>query len=130
MSSMQKCLVEIVMTLLGSTIEEEFRWRNAVINTVAAYCHFQESSIITMPREKRSTQTQRSTTQLTTANTKKQALSATTLLVFKEKRPTVCFICLRKKSLLFEKRIYSIATPGDLTKHFKRKHLANIRRGD
>jgi hypothetical protein len=30
------------MTLLGTTLEEEFRQRNAGINAVAAYCTFQE----------------------------------------------------------------------------------------
>lgn len=61
------------------------------------------------------------------SDAEKQALSATTLLVFKEKRPTVCFVCLGEKSLPFEKQVYSFVTPGDLTKHFKRKYLANIR---
>jgi hypothetical protein len=31
-----------MMTLLETTIEEEFRRHNAAINTVTAYCHFQE----------------------------------------------------------------------------------------
>jgi hypothetical protein len=60
----------------------------------------------------------------------KKALSAAMLLVYTKKRPTVCFVCLGKGNLPFEKPIYSFATPGDLTKHFKRKHLANIRPGD
>jgi hypothetical protein len=64
------------------------------------------------------------------ADAEKQALSAAMLLVFKEKRPTVRFMCLGEGSLPFEKRVYSFATPGDLTKHFKRKHLTNIRPGD
>jgi hypothetical protein len=63
-------------------------------------------------------------------NAKKQALSAAMLLVFTEKRPTICFVCLREASLLFEKRVYSFASSGDLTRHFKQKHLSNIRRGD
>jgi hypothetical protein len=42
----------------------------------------------------------------------------------------MCFLCLGEQSLLFEKRIYKFASPGDLTKHFKRKHLAYIKEGD
>jgi hypothetical protein len=33
-------LAEAVMTLLGTTIEEEFRRRNRGIDIVAVYCHF------------------------------------------------------------------------------------------
>jgi len=40
MPLLQKRLAETAMTLLGTTIEEEFRRRNAAINAVAAYCHF------------------------------------------------------------------------------------------
>jgi hypothetical protein len=54
----------------------------------------------------------------------KQALVAVTLSVFKKKRPTICFLCLGKKL------IKSFAKPGDLSKHFKQKHLANIKEGD
>jgi hypothetical protein len=42
------------------------------------------------------------------------------LLVFKEKRLTICFLCLGKKL------IKSFAKPGDLSKHFKQKHLWHI----
>jgi hypothetical protein len=126
MPSMQKRLVEIVMTLLGSTVEEEFCRRNAAIDAVASYCHFQEGGAVAMPRGRRSTQAQGSSSRMMVADAEKQALSAAMLLVFKEKRPTICFVCLGEKSLLVEKRVYLFATLGDLTKHFKRKHLANI----
>jgi hypothetical protein len=33
-------LAETVMTLLGTTIKEEFRRRNVAIDAVAAYYHF------------------------------------------------------------------------------------------
>lgn len=68
--------------------------------------------------------------QLAAEEAEKQVLSAAMLSVFKEKRPTVCFLCLGDQSLPLEKRIYAFARPGDLTKLFKRKHLANIREAD
>ena len=49
------------------------------------------------------------------------------LSVCKEKRPTVCFLCLGNKYLPNAKRVYSFSTPGDLTKHFRRKHLSNLK---
>ncbi|KAG9229617.1 hypothetical protein BJ875DRAFT_445798 [Amylocarpus encephaloides] len=130
MPSIQKRLVETVMTLPGSTVKEEFRRRNAAIDAVTAYCHFQEGGTVDMPRGRRLTQAQGSSSHLMVTDAEKQALSAAMLLVFKEKRPTICFVCLGEKSLPVEKRVYLFATPGDLTKHFKRKHLANIRQGD
>lgn len=38
----QRRLVETVMTLPGTTLEEEFRRRDAAIDAVAAYCRFEE----------------------------------------------------------------------------------------
>lgn len=63
-------------------------------------------------------------------NTEKQALSAAMLLVFIETRPTIYFVYLEEASLLFEKCVYSFESLKDLTKHFKQKHLSNIREGD
>ena len=57
----------------------------------------------------------------------KNTLEATKVLVYKEKRPTICFVCLSNESLPIERRTYPFRTPGDLSKHFKRKHLANVR---
>ena len=62
--------------------------------------------------------------QVAAVEAEKRALDAATLSVFKEKRPTICFLCLG------EKLIKSFAKPGDLSKHFKRKHLANINERD
>ncbi|KAH8671752.1 hypothetical protein BGZ60DRAFT_405856 [Tricladium varicosporioides] len=127
MPPIQKRLVETVMTLPGTTIEDEFRRRNATIDAVADYCHFQEGGAVAM---RLPAQAKQVCPQLLAADAEKQALSNATLLVFKEKRSTVCFVCLGEGSLPFEKRVYSFASSGDLTKHFKRKHLANIREGD
>ena len=83
-----------------------------------------------MPRERPPTQAKGACPQMVAADAEKQALSAAMLLVFTEKRPTICFIYLGEASLPFEKRMYSFASLGDLTKHFKQKHLSNIRGGD
>ncbi|CAG8980240.1 hypothetical protein HYALB_00009822 [Hymenoscyphus albidus] len=127
MPPIQKRLVKTIMTLPGATLEEEFRRRNAAIDAVAAYCNFQEGGTVARPRGKPSKETN---PQQESAEAEKQALSAAMLLVFTEKRPTICFICLGEENLPFEKRVYLFASPGDLTKHFKRKHLSNIREGD
>jgi len=135
MPPIQKCLVETMMTLPGTTLEEEFRRRNAAIDAVATYCNFQEGGDSARLRRRPSrraspTLSKETNVQLGAAEAEKQALSAAMLLVFTEKRPTICFLCLGEPSLPFEKRTKSFASPGDLTKHFKRKHLANIKEGD
>lgn len=130
MPPMQKRLVETIMTLPGTTVEEEFCRRNAAINAVAAYCNFQEGGAVAMPRERLSTSAKAACAQLVAADVEKQAISAAMVRVFKEERPTICFICLGEESLPFEKRVYAFASPGDLTKHFKRKHLSQFKEGD
>jgi len=133
MPPIQKRLVETIMTLPGKTLKEEFRRRNAAINAVAAYCKFQEGGDAARPRGRgrtamrkaRPTPAKEICPELMAAAAEKQTLSAAMLSVFKEKRPTICFLCLGEENLPFEKRVYSFARPGDLTKHFKRKHLAN-----
>jgi hypothetical protein len=52
------------------------------------------------------------------------------LLVFIEKKTTTYFLYLGEQSLPFEKRTYKFTSLGDLTKHFKQKHLAYIKEGD
>ncbi|KAF8855964.1 C2H2 finger domain protein [Acephala macrosclerotiorum] len=136
MPPLQKRLAETVMTLPSTTIEKEFRRRNAGIDAVAAYCHFQEGRAAALPHKKSSTRrtspmpSKETSPQLAAAQAEKQALSDAMLLVFTEKKTTTCFLCLGEQSLPFEKRTYKFASPGDLIKHFKRKHLAHIKEGD
>lgn len=136
MPPMQKRLVETVMTLPGTTVAEEFRRRNAAIDAVATYCHFQEGGSVPQPRagpctrKASPTPSQKINPQLAAAEAEKQAVRDAMLLVFTEKRPTTCVLCLGEQNLPFEKRTYKFASPGDVTKHFKRKHLAHIEEGD
>ena len=136
MPPIQKRLAKTIITLLETTLKKEFRRRNAAINAVAAYCHFQEGGATTQPHARLSTQrvsptlSMETNPQLAAAEAEKQALSDAMLLVFTEKRTTTCFLCLGEESLPFEKRTKKFASPGDLTKHFKRKHLAHIKEGD
>jgi hypothetical protein len=86
MPLMQKRLVETVMTIPGTTVEEEFHRRNTAIDAVAAYCHFQEGGAVAMSRERPPTQAKGACPQLVAADAEKQAPSAAMLLVFTEKR--------------------------------------------
>jgi hypothetical protein len=124
----QKRLIETIMTLPGTTLEEEVCRRSAAINAVAAYCKFEEGGARGAPRKRPSTGVARpikteGATQPVAADPDEQALNEAMLSVFQEKRPTICFICLGRRGLPVHKRVYSFASPGDLSKHFKRKHL-------
>jgi hypothetical protein len=136
MPPIQKRLAETMMTLPGTTIEEEFRRHNAAIDAVVASCHFQEGGATARPRAGPSTRrasptpSKETNSQLAAAEAEKQALSDAMLLVFTENRTTTCFLCLGEQSSPFEKRTYKFSSPGDLTKHFQRKHLAHIKEGD
>jgi hypothetical protein len=135
MPTIQKHMVESMMILPGTTLEEEFCRRSTAVNAVAAYCKFQEGGAVARPCKRSSTGRASPTLakadlQLVAAAAEKQALSTAMLSVYQEKRPTVCFMCLGEPGLLFNKRVYSFASPGDLSKHFKQKHLANYRIGD
>ncbi|KAH7111279.1 hypothetical protein B0J11DRAFT_193650 [Dendryphion nanum] len=57
-------------------------------------------------------------------------LEAAKVAVYKEKRPTICFVCLGDESLPMERRLYSFSSPTDLSKHLKRGHLAYIGEAD
>jgi hypothetical protein len=135
-SPIHRRLVETIIALPGTTLEEELGRHNIAIDAVAAYCNFQEGGAATQPRGRPSTGRATATPleetnpQLRAAEAEKQALGANIILVFIEKRPTICFLCLREQSLPFEKRTKSFASPGDLTKHFKWKHLSNIKERD
>jgi hypothetical protein len=124
----QRRLVETIITLPGTTLEEEILRRNNAINAVAAHCQFQEGGAVARgrPSTKQASPAlaREVDPQAAAVEARKRALNAATLSVFKEKRPTICFLCLG------EKLIKSFASPGDLSKHFKRKHLRHIRDRD
>ena len=44
-------------------------------------------------------------------------------------KSTVCFMCLGNEGAPLAVRIYSFSSPGDLTKHFKKKHLKKVEEG-
>jgi hypothetical protein len=59
-----------------------------------------------------------------------EVLEAAKVAVYKETRPRICFVCLGNENLPTHLRTYSFHTSGDLSKHFKRKHLQHIKEGD
>ncbi|KAF2263259.1 hypothetical protein CC78DRAFT_554127 [Lojkania enalia] len=131
MPPVQQELVDAVLAQPGTTLEEEIRRRNRTIRAVMQYCGVEEGG--THPSRAMRTRT------YSAPHTKckddlrsrdEMALEAAKVSVYKDHRPTICFMCLANGELPIADRIYSFRTSGDLTKHFKRKHLANLREGE
>ncbi|KAF2197852.1 hypothetical protein GQ43DRAFT_466094 [Delitschia confertaspora ATCC 74209] len=119
-------LIECVMSLPGSSLKEEAPRRSAAINAIVAYCHIEEGRT---RRVQRATGLVKydETVRCDAVNPLVAALEAAKVSVYKEKRPTICFMCLGNEKSPIEKRIYSFRTSGDLSKHFKLRHLAKIK---
>ncbi|KAG9242863.1 hypothetical protein BJ878DRAFT_577054 [Calycina marina] len=129
----QRRLVETVMSLPGATLEEEFLRRNTAIDAVAAYCKFEKGGLRRGGKSARmvvSLPSPDTGSQVIAAMAEEQALKAAMISTFTERRPCGCFYCLGRECLSFEKRVYSFKTRGDLTQHFKRKHLSHINEGE
>ena len=135
-----KRLIQTVMTLPVANIDEERSRRDAAIAAVMTYCEMKEDG----PRRDPYSRHHEGPTLLnssvekkanaafpdTQAHEKQQQLEEAMLSMFQKKRPTICFLCLAKKKLALNKRVYHFETAGDLSKHFRRRHLENIRDDD
>jgi hypothetical protein len=130
----QKCLIETIMTLPATTLEDEMLRRNAAINAVTAYCKIEEGGSLYLGRgsSRRVTSAAVKVEESTYPVTKPwhQAFNAAMFSVYQEERPTICFLCLGKQNLQMSKRIHSFSKPGDLSKHFRRTHLINLKKGE
>lgn len=121
----QEELANSILSKPGTTIEEETDRRNRAIRAVTLYCGIKEGGMYPVQKAGRS----RNITLPTKSKLRydKEALEAAKVLVYKDKRLKICFLCLRNKRLPLAQRIHSFSTLGNLTKHFRQKHLKNIK---
>ncbi|KAF2844244.1 hypothetical protein T440DRAFT_436700 [Plenodomus tracheiphilus IPT5] len=123
----QEELADSVLSKPGTTIEEEMDRRNRAIRAVTLYCGIEEGGmnpIRTGGWGKNAAPAVKSQLEC-----EEEALEAAKVSVYKEKRPKVCFLCLGNERLPLAQRIRPFSTPGDLSKHFGRKHLKHIKSG-
>lgn len=121
-------LIESIMSLPGSSLLEEIQRRSKAIRSVADYCPIEEGETSRNhrvdPRANYGPREAVDTDELTIEKAKEA--------VNNEKRPQICFICLGNDALNVKDRTHRFSTPGDLTKHFKHRHLKkfNDREGE
>jgi hypothetical protein len=127
----QKELVDAILAHPGLTLEAEICWRNRAIQAVTEYCGVEEGAMYaSQPKRSRGHITPPSKSEdASQLNPDKEALEAAKVSVYKETRPRICFVCLGNENLPTKLRTCSFHTSGDLSKHFKRKHLANTGKG-
>ncbi|OCK73338.1 hypothetical protein K432DRAFT_420771 [Lepidopterella palustris CBS 459.81] len=107
-NNVNKELVDAILAQPGLSIEEEMCRQNKAIYAIIRYCGIEEGGL----------------------NPDNEALEAAKVSVYKDERPTICFLCLGNNKLPTQSRIYSFYTSGDLSKHFKRKNLQYIKEGN
>jgi hypothetical protein len=127
MLPLQRQLADLILSQPGTTVEEEKERRNRAICAVARYCGIEEGGMNPVRAGSRRMNTPSPVKSCLEPD--KQAFESAKVSVYKEKRPKVCFLCLGNEELPLAQRIYSFGTPGDLSKHFGRKHLKHIKDG-
>jgi hypothetical protein len=130
----QKRLFAAITAPSEQTLENQYRRRNNAIHAIIAYCSVEEG------------RTSCRTSIVGTKSTRRleepiagSPLYAAALSVFvhdEKERPRRCFICIGKAMSLppddpnVEKLIDEFYTSSDLSKHFRRRHLENLRESD
>jgi hypothetical protein len=128
----QKKLTDTIMAPPGVTLEAEIGRRNRAIQAVTEYYGVEEGGMhpIRLQRLSGGITPLGKNNDDTQLDLSAQVLEAAKVSVYKERRPKICFVCLGNENLPIELRTYSFHTPGDLSKHFKRRHLAIPRKGE
>ncbi|KAK4148490.1 C2H2 finger domain protein [Chaetomidium leptoderma] len=132
----QKRLVEALRAPMDcKTIEELYDRRDAAINAVAAYCKVEENWHPRLPSAKKPP----TTAALIKTHAKdpsEGSLLHNALLSVFEKKPYRCFLCVgkarsvREDDVQFARLVHEFHSPGDVTKHFRRAHLKNLRENE
>lgn len=133
----QKRLYEALTAPATNTIEAEYRRRNNAILSVMSYCSVQESPLPPMTRI-RAIANKDCVSDLHNDTTKETASSvlgdAITSVFTKSRaeRSRRCFLCVGRATTLepsdpaIDGLIKPFYSSGDLSRHFKRRHLSNL----
>ena len=127
----QRRLVEALTAPVDTTLEGQYRRRDQAIDTIAAYCLVEEGAVVRRAQATPSTKRPSATPDRPADSPLCIALRAI-FVKDKKERPRICFDCVGKALSLapddpeIDNLIHEFYTSGDLTKHYKRKHLRHI----
>lgn len=129
----RKRLIEALTAPMNGGLERYYDCRNAAINAIVTYCSVIEGRIARQTHGPRSTQS--SPDSPGPCSPEASHLKDAMLSVFVGKgnqRPRRCFLCVGSAATLepndpqVEALIHEFYTPGDLSKHFRRRHLSAL----
>lgn len=128
-------MVELLTALVDATLKGQYQRRDCAIDAIAAYCLVEEGCAVN-PTQSTARTRQAARTPHRLAESPLNIATRALFIKNKEERPRICFICVGKALSLppdnpqIGNLIYEFYTSSDLTKHFKQKHLASIKKGD
>jgi hypothetical protein len=116
-------LIDAILTLPGRTWEEEQQRRINAINAVTNYCGIEEGSLSFRQHTLQGPTTETPVRINRQSSQSQWRVHEAIRRVMTEKRPTICFLCLQNPALPESQRVSRFKRPGELTRHFERKHL-------
>ena len=119
-------LIDAILTLPETSLENESRRRIMAINAITMYCGVEEGPA---PRRIQRGRPAKDDSPPVFKVEEPDSLSDAIRSIKGEKRPTKCFVCLGNPSLTLRERVVSYATPGSLSRHFVRKHVSKLQGG-
>jgi hypothetical protein len=119
-------LIDAILTLPETSLENKNRRRIAVVNAITAYCGMEEGPA--SRRIQRGRPVKDDSPPVLKAE-EPDALSQAIRSIKREKGLIKCFVYLRNPSLTLRERVASYATLGSLSRHFLRKHVGRLQGG-
>jgi hypothetical protein len=118
-------LIDTILTLSETSLENENQQRIAAVNAITVYCSVEEGPAFCCIQRGRLV---KDDSLLVLKAEEPNALSQAIRSIKREKRLTKCFVCLRNLSLTLHKRVALYATLSSLSRHFLRKHIDRLQR--
>jgi hypothetical protein len=134
----QRRLVEALSAPLDDTLEGQYRRRDNAVDAIIAYCVVEEGHTVRRTDTSSTEPSQRPDThdRDPPAGSPVYIAVMSVFVKTKKERPTRCFVCVGKALSLasndprVKDLIREFYSSGDLSKHFRRKHLSNLQDGE
>ncbi|KAI1839461.1 hypothetical protein JX266_014328 [Neoarthrinium moseri] len=125
----QQRLLQAILAPVSNTLEGQYQRRSRAIQAIIVYCEIVEVQPVHAGR----TDTGNASTDYARQETSSLAQAVSSVFIESSKeRSNRCFLCIGAALSLesddpsVERLIRAFSSPGDLTKHFRRRHLSNL----